>query len=93
MRAIGSAVVTVFATVMLGLGAAQASQSTPGAAAITVEKAKEIALSQVRGTVEEAELEVRDGKHVWEVEVDLGNGEDRDVIIDAASGEVLSVEG
>lgn len=82
------------AGVLLAAGATQAASPgrAGGSTTITVEEAQRIATERVPGRVEEAELENRGGRVVWEVEIELGNGEDREVIIDARTGEVLSVD-
>ncbi|MGM0838243.1 MAG: PepSY domain-containing protein [Bacillota bacterium] len=64
---------------------------------INVEKAEEVALKEVKGTVEEVELDRENGSHVYEVEIDTGkkNGDDDDdvtVYVDAVTGKMLYVE-
>ena len=61
-------------------------------AAITADQAREIALRQRPGRVEEVDLENDDGRTVWEVEVETERGQDFEVSIDAATGEVLEVD-
>jgi len=58
---------------------------------ITVEKAKEIALSEVNGTVVEIEQELEHGRMEYKVELNTNMGE-AEVRIDAESGKVVSVE-
>lgn len=57
------------------------------AAKITVEKAIEIAQGKAQGDFHEAELEMKNGALVWEVEI--GNSE---VLINAEDGTVISVK-
>lgn len=57
---------------------------------IDVDKAKEIALEQFSGEVDEVELEEEDGRLIYEIEIE--NGEDEaEVEIDAYTGDVLVV--
>ncbi len=58
---------------------------------ISEQEAVSIAQTQVKGTVQEVELETHNDKQVYEVEVVNGETEN-DVIVDAQSGEVLAVE-
>jgi uncharacterized membrane protein YkoI len=60
---------------------------------VTVSEAIEIAEKQVPdGEVTDAELSRRNGERVWDVSVDVASGEDWELWIDAASGEVLREE-
>ncbi|MCA1321759.1 PepSY domain-containing protein [Bacillus tianshenii] len=64
---------------------------------ITLEKAEEVALQEVKGTVESVELDRENGSHVYEVEVDTGkkNGDDDEdvtVYVDAVTGKMLYVD-
>lgn len=59
---------------------------------ISVDEAKEIALSEHDGYVEDIELETDDGYAYYEVEIENGE-EDYDIYIEAYTGEVLSVDG
>lgn len=58
---------------------------------ISVDEAKEIALSEHDGYVEDIELETDDGYAYYEVEIENGE-EDYDIYIEAYTGEVLSVD-
>lgn len=57
---------------------------------VTPEKAKQIALSKVNGSIDEIELESEDGSYVYEIEIETEDDE-ATVIIQAYTGEVLSV--
>lgn len=57
---------------------------------ISIEEAKQIALSQVAGIVEDVDLEEHNGRYVYEVEVEEGEVE-ADVIIDAITGDVITI--
>ncbi|MBM7621642.1 putative membrane protein YkoI [Bacillus tianshenii] len=64
---------------------------------ITLEKAEEVALQEVKGTVESVELDRENGSHVYEIEIDTGkeNGDDDEdvtVYVDAVTGKMLYVE-
>jgi len=61
-------------------------------ASVSINKAVEIALAAVPGSVTEAEFEVEDGKSIWEVEVLDANQQMFEIEIDATSGEVLKQE-
>ncbi|MEH7084215.1 PepSY domain-containing protein [Neobacillus drentensis] len=58
---------------------------------ITAEKAKEIAISEVNGTVVEIEQELEHGRMEYKVELNTSTGE-AEVRIDAESGKVVRVE-
>ncbi len=51
--------------------------------------AENATLEAVPGTVEETELEAENGFVVYEVEVEGEDGETREVMVDAANGEIL----
>lgn len=59
-------------------------------AAISMEAALAIALTEVPGSVIEAELEDEDGKVVWEIEVATAAGTEMELLVDANSGEIIS---
>ena len=59
--------------------------------AITATQAIEIALGKVNGTPVEVELEKEDGKLIFVVEVDTGNGI-TEIEIDTSNGDVIEVE-
>lgn len=54
--------------------------------AISAERAMQIAEEATSGKAQEAELEDEDGTIVYEVEVTLSDGTEKEVIIDATSG-------
>jgi uncharacterized membrane protein YkoI len=58
---------------------------------ITAEKAAEIAVSEVNGTVEEIEQELEHGRMEYKVELNTSTGE-AEVRIDAETGKVVRVE-
>ncbi|QKS70120.1 PepSY domain-containing protein [Paenalkalicoccus suaedae] len=56
-------------------------------------QAREIALAEFAGVVDDIDLEEKDGRLVYEIEIENDDtGVDADIIIDAYSGEVLSVK-
>jgi len=61
-------------------------------AILSPDQAIEIALSEIPGTVEDVEQETRNNRLVYEVELeDTGRDDDALVIIDAYTGEIISV--
>jgi uncharacterized membrane protein YkoI len=58
--------------------------------AVSLAQAAAAALKAVPGTVAEIELDDEHGTTAWEVEVVAGNGDRRDVTIDAGDGNVLT---
>ena len=61
-------------------------------AKITMERAREIALARVPGTVEEAELEREKGKLVYSFDIRNDRGTITEVEVNATDGTVVSVE-
>lgn len=62
---------------------------------ITIEEAETIALKEVSGTVEDVELEREHLKLVYKVDIDenqVANDDDKEVHVDANTGEILKVE-
>ncbi|WP_413375171.1 PepSY domain-containing protein [Alkalihalobacillus sp. 1P02AB] len=60
---------------------------------ITEQEAADIALAEVQGEVDDIDLERRNGRDVYEIEIEeFATGEDMLVTIDALTGEVISVE-
>ncbi len=59
---------------------------------ISVSEAEKIALKEVKGNVDEVEIEEEHGKQVYKVDIDVEGEEDHDVHIDVYTGEVLAVE-
>lgn len=66
------------------------SASSSKSTMITAEKAKEIALKEASGTIDDIDLEKHNGTTYYEVEIEQGNT-DVTVQIDAYTGEVLNV--
>lgn len=89
MKKKGLIVAIVAFAVIGGTGAAFAAGAVPY---IGTDKAAKAALQEVPGTVTELELEHKNGKAYYEVEVQKKDSrEDTDVYIDATSGKVLAV--
>ena len=61
-------------------------------AKVTIEQAIKAASEKVQGTVIEAELEKKQGKTIWEVEVVTTDGTVMEAIVDSATGAVTSIE-
>ncbi|MCM2325680.1 MAG: PepSY domain-containing protein [Candidatus Woesearchaeota archaeon] len=59
---------------------------------ITEEEAREIALARVPGEVTDIAKEKKFGKICYVVEIDADEGTETDVVIEAATGEILAVE-
>lgn len=57
---------------------------------ITVQQAKEAALKEVQGTIDDIDLEKENGQVYYEVEIESGKA-DATVLIDAYTGKVLNV--
>ena len=74
-----------------GLAVAQTATESSATATIGFDEVSAIALEAQPGTVMEIEREHEDGKHLFEVEIATDDGE-VEVMIDAITGEVLSVE-
>ncbi|MCF6411346.1 PepSY domain-containing protein [Pseudalkalibacillus salsuginis] len=58
---------------------------------ISISEAERIALKEVKGNVDEVEIEEEHGKQVYKVDIDV-ESEDHEVHIDAYSGEILAIE-
>lgn len=58
---------------------------------LSQEEAKQIALQQVNGIVEDIEVEEENGLVVYEVEIEINEDDDATVIINAYTGEIISV--
>ncbi|WP_022923088.1 PepSY domain-containing protein [Ornithinimicrobium pekingense] len=65
------------------------------AAGTTLADAIETAVTEVGGTLDDAELEEEDGAWLWKVTVDGADSgdDDVDVLVDVSSGEVVSTDG
>src|SRR5699024_4025400 len=61
------------------------------AATITIVDAIQIALEEVDGTLDDAELETDDGEQYWEVTIDLDDGHSVEVLV-SVTGEVLGTD-
>lgn len=84
---------TLIAAGLTGTSLAVAAQTSeaPLQSDLSIAQVSEIALGAQAGTIEEIELENEDGKAVFEVEIKTETGE-VEVMIDAATGEVLAME-
>lgn len=69
---------------------AQTNETEVPQTLISVEEAKKIALSEVPGSIDDVDKEESDGSFVYEVEIETNEG-DVEVVIQAFTGEVLSV--
>lgn len=58
---------------------------------ISLDKAKEIALSKVKGTFNSIHLEDANGSFLYEIEIETNKKEEVDIEINAYTGEVLSI--
>ncbi len=63
------------------------------AASITLQEAIQVAVDEVGGVLDDAELEEEDGQHYWEVSVDTAEGDDHVDVEVSVDGRVLSVDG
>lgn len=68
------------------------AKSTDKTAALSEAQAIEIALAEVKGEVQETELEREHGNLVYEIEILTSEGREMEVEIDAETGEVLEIE-
>ncbi|SLN33463.1 PepSY domain-containing protein [Ruegeria meonggei] len=68
------------------------AQSTTEATGLTMQQAIEIALQEVSGEVQEAELENEGGTKIYEVEILDANGQEFEIEIAADTGAVIEVE-
>ncbi|WP_298812527.1 PepSY domain-containing protein [uncultured Roseibium sp.] len=75
----------------LAIAAQKNASDAPLHSDLSIAQVSEIALAAQPGTIEEISLENEDGKAVFEVEIKT-EADEVEVLIDAASGEVLSVE-
>jgi uncharacterized membrane protein YkoI len=58
---------------------------------ITIEKAKQLALEKVSGTINSIKLDEEDGQLVYEVDIDQTKAKKAEVIINAYSGKIESI--
>ncbi|MBV6657397.1 MAG: PepSY domain-containing protein [Devosiaceae bacterium] len=68
------------------------AQSTATAPSLTAVEAIEIALAEVPGEVQEAELDRDDDLPVYEIEILTAEGVEMEVEINAETGEILEIE-
>ena len=68
------------------------AQRVAEATGLSMEQAIEIALLEVPGEVQEAELEREDGVMVYEIEILDANGQEFEIEIAADTGEVIEIE-
>lgn len=64
----------------------------PSKALISEQKAKEIALAQVKGKITSIELEEDDDWLVYEIEMDTSDKQEAKLYINAYTGEIISIE-
>ncbi|TFD94411.1 PepSY domain-containing protein [Jeotgalibacillus sp. R-1-5s-1] len=77
-----------------GTASATASNGTSAEEYITQEEAVSIAMAEVSGTLESVEFDDDDGRMIYEIEINTGNGDDDDAEfeIDAVTGEILEMD-
>lgn len=71
---------------------AVSAQSVADATGLTMQQAIEIALLEVSGEVQEAELENEDDMKLYEIEIVDANGQEFEIEIAADTGAVIKVE-
>jgi uncharacterized membrane protein YkoI len=93
--------VGLLATLLLALPivAAQAQQQQrPGteraapAPKITEEQAKKVALERIPGEVTDVTIERKKGRNVYVVEIRTSDGDEKDVFVDIASGQIVGTD-
>lgn len=72
-----------------GVVVAQSATEAPG---LSEAQAIEIALAEVPGEVQEAELDREDGVQIYEIEILTADGVEMEVEIDAETGAILEIE-
>ena len=84
----------VLASMILAAGTAGmvSAQSAAEATGLSEEQAIEIALAEVGGELQEAELEREDGMSVFEIEILTADGTEVEVEINAETGEILEID-
>jgi uncharacterized membrane protein YkoI len=76
----------------------QAQQPRPGteraapAAKITEEQAKKVALERIPGEVTDVTIERKKGRNVYVVEIRTSDGDEKDVFVDIASGQIVGTD-
>ena len=73
------------------LALAQTSPASVPAPKISAEQAKAAALKRVSGRVTAVDIERKQGKYVYVVEIRTGGGDEKDVLVDIDTGQVLAV--
>lgn len=68
------------------------AETKTGSPALTATQAIKIALAEVPGEVQEAELETEDGSQVYEIEILNAEGVEMEVEINAETGMILEIE-
>ena len=93
--------VGLLATLLLAppIAAVQAQQQPrPGteraapAAKITEEQAKKVALERIPGEVTDVTIERKKGRNVYVVEIRTSDGDEKDVFVDIASGQIVGTD-
>jgi uncharacterized membrane protein YkoI len=79
-------VVGIFASVpLLALAA-----DSPKKGEITMERAKEIAMKNVKGTIKSSEYEFEKGQNVYSFDIDGSDGKLHEVLVGAKHGKIVS---
>ena len=73
-------------------GTTKAADTAAADVKVTEEQAKESALKALAGTVNKVELEKKEGKKVYVVEIITEKDEKKDVWVDSVSGKVVGVD-
>lgn len=75
-----------------GVAGAAWAQNQTGSPALSATQAIEIALAEVPGDVQEAELETEDGVQIYDIEVLTADGVEMEVEINAETGMILEID-
>ena len=75
-----------------GITGAVSAQTAASLTGLTEDQAIEIALMEVKGEIQEIELEREDGMQVYEISVLTADGVEMEVEIAASTGDVLEIE-
>ncbi|MEL6957860.1 MAG: PepSY domain-containing protein [Pseudomonadota bacterium] len=75
-----------------GIATMVSAQTAAEATGLTEEQVIEIALTEIPGEVVEVETETRRGVSLFEVEILSADGDEREVRINAETGDILKVE-
>jgi hypothetical protein len=79
------AVAIVASVPLLGLAA-----DSPKKGEITMERAKEIAMKNVKGTIKSSEYEFEKGQNVYSFDIDGSDGKLHEVLVSAKHGKIVS---